>query len=107
MKRSKPLVTRTPLRNKKPMKRSAAARTRRHANSTPVEIRKAVLARDVHCQALPLWPHACWGGLHVHHILPRGRGGKHEMDNLVVVCTLAHQYVHGNPAWARDSGLLR
>lgn len=49
----------------------------------------------------------CWGPLHPHHILPRSRGGKDELDNLVTLCAAHHQWTHLNPADAKRLGLLR
>jgi len=31
--------------------------------------------------------------LHVHHIVPRSKGGKHEMDNLVTLCSGCHRSI--------------
>ena len=49
----------------------------------------------------------CWGPLHPHHILPRGRGGRDELANLVTLCAAHHQWVHLNPTDARAMGFLR
>lgn len=51
--------------------------------------------------------HECWGGLETHHILPRSHGGTHDLENLVVLCSLGHRYVHEHPAEAYELGLLR
>lgn len=32
--------------------------------------------------------------LHIHHILPLSRGGRNELSNLEVVCTLCHRKLH-------------
>src|SRR5688572_29492762 len=34
-------------------------------------------------------------GLDVHHVVPFGEGGSHELDNLVVLCRLCHVKLHG------------
>ena len=47
------------------------------------------------------------GAGHVHHILPRGRGGTHELSNLVCLCTGHHQWVHNHPTFSKRLGLLR
>jgi 5-methylcytosine-specific restriction endonuclease McrA len=31
---------------------------------------------------------------HVHHRLMRSQGGKHELPNLIDLCTLCHHYAH-------------
>jgi 5-methylcytosine-specific restriction endonuclease McrA len=72
-------------------------------------LRELVLARDQHtCQAAVRgFPHHCFGGLHVHHRLPLGRGGKHTLDNLIAVCTSAHDRLHNvDRAGAYALGLL-
>lgn len=71
--------------------------------------RDLALARDLHtCQAPSrlsgLAP--CAGGLHVHHVLPRSRGGGHALENLLTLCQTCHAYVHGHPALAKPAGLL-
>lgn len=45
--------------------------------------------------------------LHVHHVLPRGRGGKHAPSNLLHVCPDLHTWIHAWPAEAEALGLLR
>lgn len=51
--------------------------------------------------------HGCLGGVHVHHILPRGRGGKHELTNLLTLCLGHHHWVHSQQTEARRLGVLR
>jgi len=34
-------------------------------------------------------------GLDVHHVVPFGEGGSHELDNLVVLCRSCHEKLHG------------
>jgi hypothetical protein len=31
---------------------------------------------------------------HIHHIIPRADGGTHELQNLVMLCSFHHRYVH-------------
>jgi len=54
----------------------------------PAHLRRLVVARDRHCRfpgcAQP--PAAC----HPHHILPRSRGGKTCLTNLLLLCTFHH-----------------
>ena len=42
-----------------------------------------------------------------HHVLPRSRGGKHTVANLLPLCHRDHQLIHANPEWAREKGYLR
>ncbi|SDM18188.1 HNH endonuclease [Halogranum gelatinilyticum] len=35
--------------------------------------------------------------LHAHHIVPKSRGGSHELDNLTTLCQSCHSDVHGHP----------
>jgi 5-methylcytosine-specific restriction endonuclease McrA len=100
---------RTPLRAKKPMQRSPMRRKPPAERTViPPAVRKAVLRRDEGCRARAVMDHhECWGGLVLHHVLPRSRGGAHTAENLVTLCSLAHMYVHSHPAWAKPLGLLR
>ncbi len=43
-------------------------------------------------------------GHHVHHKLPRGRGGTDSHENLVLLCHPCHRWVHDNPAAAVEQG---
>lgn len=45
--------------------------------------------------------------LHPHHVLPRGRGGRDELSNLVTLCAACHARAHAAPADARRAGWLR
>ena len=48
------------------------------------------------------------GPLHLHHILPRSRGGKDEPDNWLLVCAWrCHKWIHENPKKAKEGGWLR
>jgi hypothetical protein len=35
--------------------------------------------------------------LHAHHILPKSKGGKDQMENLITVCHGCHEQIHGHP----------
>lgn len=46
--------------------------------------------------------------VHVHHVLPRSQGGRHEAANLLHVCaTGCHAQIHAFPLVSRSLGLLR
>jgi hypothetical protein len=51
-------------------------------------------------------PRACVGGLHRHHVIPRGRGGQDVPENLVWLCAFHHQWTHEHPLDSRRLGLL-
>ncbi|HEX3491697.1 MAG TPA: HNH endonuclease signature motif containing protein, partial [Streptosporangiaceae bacterium] len=54
----------------------------------PPHLRRAVIKRDRHC-AFPgcsLPPVRC----HVHHVIPRSKGGPTRLDNLVLLCAFHH-----------------
>jgi hypothetical protein len=51
-------------------------------------------------------PGPCWGGLHRHHRLPRGRGGPDTPENLLWLCAAHHDWTHGHPLDGRRLGLL-
>lgn len=46
-------------------------------------------------------------GLHAHHVEPRARGGRHELENLVTLCVRCHAWVHDNPEAATREGWLQ
>lgn len=48
----------------------------------------------------------CFGRLEVHHVLPRGRGGKDTLRNTITVCLACHARIHAHPEAAYAVGLL-
>jgi len=64
-----------------------------------VALRQQVRARDSHRCQYPRFrgceqtSEVCGSGalLEVHHVLPRGRGGKHEAGNLITLCKQHHR----------------
>lgn len=52
-------------------------------------------------------PNIGHGALHVHHRLPRGRGGNHDPENLLHICPTLHVWIHDHPAEAMELDLLR
>lgn len=96
------IVRRTPLK-RTPFKRSKPRKT-----PVPKATREFVLRRDGGCVLRDSVYGECWGGNCLHHIKRQAQGGGHENHNLVTLCAFHHIHqVHGNPAWARDMGLLR
>lgn len=94
-------MKRTPLRRES-KKRRAQRQARREAVSV-------ALQRAPYCQASLIWPETrCWGPLHPHEPLSRGRGGSiTDPDNIVMICAGHHAAVHDNPRLATERGLLR
>lgn len=52
----------------------------------------------------PACPTGLHDGAHGHHI--DRRRGPHDYLTLRWLCSAAHAYVHANPAWSYDHGLL-
>ena len=89
---------------RKPLRRQsvkAAARAREFA-----QVRVAVFERDGWRCVLEN-RHGCRGPLDPHHIVRRSQGGTDSPFNLVTLCRAHHDWVHGNPAEARQLGLLK
>jgi 5-methylcytosine-specific restriction endonuclease McrA len=58
----------------------------------PLEVRRAVLARDSYrCRRCG---EQDTGKLHLHHVTYRSQGGDHNPDNLVTVCFGCHRLIH-------------
>jgi 5-methylcytosine-specific restriction endonuclease McrA len=61
-----------------------------------------------HCQACQFMPGAAElsRAMHVHHVVPRAKGGGHERENLLVLCARCHALAHvafrrRGPTWGR------
>ena len=54
----------------------------------PPHLRRAIITRDKHCAApgCDAPPAAC----HVHHIIPRSKGGTTSLGNCILLCTFHH-----------------
>ncbi len=75
------------------------ARLRYHSRSVSPAVRDAVLLRDRgFCQRCGRM------GRHLHHRLPRSRGGPGTEANLVLVCLACHGWIHANPEQATATG---
>jgi 5-methylcytosine-specific restriction endonuclease McrA len=62
----------------------------------PPATRRLVLARDRHRCQMPGCNHTRF--LEIHHIRPRARGGTHDPDNLITLCSACHRRAHqGDP----------
>ena len=58
----------------------------------PLALRRAVIARDVHCRFAGCTRPAAWS--EVHHVVPQHVGGAHRLGNLVLLCGRHHHLVH-------------
>ena len=73
-------------------------------HTLPNWLRTAVVERDGYlCQSCKV----PGGRLDPHHILPRGRGGRDELGNLVSLHRACHRTVHEHPIESKKEGLLR
>lgn len=90
-----------------PIKRRTPLRVRRGPNRLWRQVRREVEARaNGRCEARI--DDVCEGrGCHAHHLLRRSQGGANDPSNLAWLCAACHGYVHANPAWAYEAGLLR
>lgn len=107
MKRSAPLVRRTPLeRGTTPLARSRTPRPRRLKRpAMDPGLRHQVYARAggrCDCCGTPL-PGDGW---HAHHRRLRSRGGADSLENLVALLPGHHEWAHAHPAAATALGLM-
>ena len=64
----------------------------------PDNLRRLVILRDRHCA----WPGGCDrppAGCQVHHIVPRARGGKTRLKDLILLCHYHHQVCIHRLGW--------
>jgi 5-methylcytosine-specific restriction endonuclease McrA len=73
------------------------------SHSIPDSLRLQVYKRDGYlCQYCKV----PGGRLDPHHILPRGRGGRDFLENLVSLHRICHDQVHAHPSESKKAGLL-
>jgi len=122
-------VKRSPLRRGKPLARGkglartgfmrrASGRTRNLDRATtpparpkstaiPAEVRDLVRARSQgRCEVFDGSARCASDAHHMHHRLPRSRGGEHTADNLLHVCASHHHEIHTHPQWGYQHGYL-
>lgn len=88
-----------------PLKRTPFRRKPLKRERMDEELRMRVLRRDGwRCQLTVA--HDCRGDLHVHHRRLRSQGGPDTMENLVSLCPVAHDWVHGHRAEAEELGMI-
>ena len=67
------------------------------------DLRAAVFARDTNCAVCTQQTSEQDAA---HHRKLRSQGGEDSLENLVGLHHSCHQYVHANPAWSYDMGLM-
>ena len=60
----------------------------------------------VGCEAMIPLAGCTFRGEHLHHRLMRSQGGQHTVENLIRICHRCHHFIHMNPAWSYERGLL-
>lgn len=50
------------------------------------------------CDSLLTWYAGYFNSMHMHHILPRGRGGSDTLENVTTLCPKHHAITHSNGA---------
>ena len=76
------------------------------AKGIPPKVRADVLERSQGLCEIAHGPHIHKAD-HLHHVLMRSQGGKHDADNLLAVCWPIHAYLHDHPALSYEQGWLR
>jgi hypothetical protein len=71
----------------------------------PAALRRAVIARDRHCQHPGCRRPAAW--CDVHHKIHRADGGETNPENLILLCRFHHTLQHRQDAAQRRDGALR
>lgn len=107
MRRGAPLERRTPIaRTAWPLARGQYLRRATLARSQRPPMTAVPLGPPV-CQGPASGaPRTCVGGLHRHHVVPRGRGGPDSPTNLIWLCAFHHAWTHEHPLDSRRLGLL-
>jgi hypothetical protein len=105
------------LRSSGPLPRRSKKRTQ--LDHQFARVREFAMERDGGCQLARRlngsirqagdYGHRCEGPLDPHHVVPVARDSTLRLDlnNLVVLCRLAHSWVHEHPAEATELGLLK
>ena len=110
MKRS-PLKRRTRLRSTRNLERTTPLKrtriTAKPAERIPEAVRARVAARSQgRCEVFDGATRCENPADHMHHRLPRSRGGRHTASNLLHVCWADHARIHEHPEWAYSVGYL-
>lgn len=108
LERTGTLARRAPIaRRSSDLAQAPKRRPKRRTRTASTVDRAAVIARDGGCVGARAIPETrCAGALHLHHVIRRSQGGPDTPENLVTLCAVCHDWVHGHPAQARLRGLL-
>ena len=101
-------MRRSPLERKTPI-RKRSAKTARVYSEARGPLVEAILHQRPQCQARDLVPpDVCTGASEqVHERKTRARGGDIlDERNCLALCARCHRFVHDNPAWSTQRGLL-
>lgn len=103
--RKTPLKARSALRRTGPLRTVSAKKAKRRV--VQASVRERVFERDGHtCRVRVIVPHIdCTSGLHPHHRWLSSQGGPDAVWNEIAVCPGHHDWIHANPADARELGL--
>jgi hypothetical protein len=99
-------VKRTAALRRSPLRRTPMTRKASAKSVIPASVRDEVAGRSGGwCEINhPL----CDGNArHMHHVLLRAQGGKHEASNLLHVCAQGHAFIHANPSLSYEQGWLQ
>ncbi len=104
-------LKRTSLTRRTPLKSRSERRSTLYKNERVPLVREMLKERPF-CEAERAGaPGKCFGGLSLHEILPRGRGGSiTDRDNIKVVCISHNERISNDVdvmRWAYDTGFLR
>ena len=88
-----------------PLRRTAMKRKPSSKSVIPAKVRAEVLERSGGFCEID-HPNCPGPARHMHHILMRSQGGKHEASNLLHLCHTAHVEVHANPSVSYERGWL-
>lgn len=106
LKKKNRMLRRTPLRRKKSLNKISP--TKGHKRFIPIEVLEAILYRsNFRCEFIRLGFRCEKNATDSHHIIPRSRGGKHTVENLIRLCREHHRYCHDHPKTARELGYLK
>lgn len=93
------------------MKRSALTRKTRIKTISERELERRIELEEVRplieARSLGVCEICRWAtGVHLHHKLRRSQGGTNTLDNLLLVCSEDHEFIHSNPEQSYEKGWL-
>jgi hypothetical protein len=104
----KPLKQKTPLKRYKRLNPISKNKERAAKRFIPKAVLKQLHERSGgQCEVI-VQGYRCNGGAKdPHHVLPKGRGGKNTLDNLLHICRWCHRLIHDYPDKAEQMGILK